>query len=71
MLIRILRVLLGLVSVLLALGMIILAVGLGCSAMGLRCGFVMFRRFVVRVFHIVSSCWPRKLGGLQGDLDRG
>jgi hypothetical protein len=54
MLVGILRVLLGLVRMLLALGMIVVAVSLGGRPMGLRRGFVMFRRFVVSVFHVVS-----------------
>jgi hypothetical protein len=55
MIIRVLRVLLGLGGVLLALGMVILAMRIGSSTMGLRCGFVMFRRLVVCVFHFDFS----------------
>jgi len=71
MLVRVLRVLLGLGRVFLTLGMVILAVRFGCRAMGLRCGFVMFRCLVVGVFHVVSSCWPENFGLLQGGVDDG
>jgi hypothetical protein len=56
MLTCVLRILLGLGRVLLTLGVVIPAVRLGGGAMGLRCGLVMFRRFVVFVFHVVFSC---------------
>jgi hypothetical protein len=62
MLIRVLRVLLGLGSVLFALGMIVPAMRLGSGAMGLCCGLVMFRRLVVCVFHFVFSRWPTNCG---------
>ena len=63
MLVGVLRVLLGLGCMLLTFGMVIPVVGFGSSAMGLRCGFVMFRRLVVRVFHVDFSCWPENFGG--------
>jgi hypothetical protein len=56
MLACVLRVLLGLGGVLLTLHMVVLAVRLGGGAMGLRRGLVVFRRFVVFVFHLVFSC---------------
>jgi hypothetical protein len=55
MLVCALRVLLGLGRVLLTLGVVVLAVRLGSGAMGLRRRLVMFRRFVVFVFHLVFS----------------
>jgi hypothetical protein len=62
MLIRVLRVLLGLGSVLSALGMVILTMSLGGGAMGLCSGLVKFRRLVVFVFHVVFSFWPTHCG---------
>jgi hypothetical protein len=55
MLIRVLRVLLGLGSVLFALGMVILAMSFSGSTMGVCSGFVMFRRLVMCVFHFIFS----------------
>jgi hypothetical protein len=37
-------------------------VSLGGRAMGLRRRFVMLRRLVVFVFHVVFSCWPKNCG---------
>jgi hypothetical protein len=71
MLIRILRVLLGLSSVLFTFGMVILAMSFGGCTMGLRSGFVMFRRLVVLVFHVDFSCWPTYCGYRRGDLNSG
>jgi hypothetical protein len=51
MLVRILRVLLGLGRVLLALGMVVLAMSFCSGTMRLRGGLVMFRSLVVFVFH--------------------
>jgi len=65
MLICVLRVLLGFDSVLLTLGMVILAVRLGSGTMGLCRRFVMFRRFIVCLFHFNFSCWPEYFGNLQ------
>jgi hypothetical protein len=65
MLACILRVLLGLVRIFLALDVVILAVSLGSGTMRLCRGLVMFRRLVVCVLHVVFSCWPKNLGGLQ------
>jgi hypothetical protein len=61
MLIRILRMLLGLSSVLFALSVVILAVSLGGCTMRLRCRFVMLRRLVVGVFHVVFLMLAGKL----------
>jgi hypothetical protein len=55
----VLRMLLGLGGMFLALGVIVLAVRIGGGTMGLRCGLVMFRRFVVCLFHLISRCWSR------------
>jgi hypothetical protein len=60
-----LSVLLGLGSVLLALGMVIPAVSLGGCTMRFCRGLVMFRRFVVCIFHVDFSCWPTNCGGPQ------
>ena len=62
LLVGVLRVLLGLGRMLFSLGMITPAVGFRCGTMGLRCGLVMFRRFVVCVFHVDFSCWPENFG---------
>jgi hypothetical protein len=48
-----LRVLLGLGRILLAFDMVVLAMRLGGDTMGLCRRFVMFRRLVVRVFHLI------------------
>jgi hypothetical protein len=58
----VLRMLLGLGGMFLALGVIVLAVRISGGTMGLRCGLVMFRRFVVCVFHVISRCWPKNIG---------
>jgi hypothetical protein len=58
----VLRMLLGLAGMFLALGVIVLAVRIGGGTMGLCCGLVMFRRFVVCVFHVISRCWPNNIG---------
>jgi hypothetical protein len=68
MLIRILRMLLGLGSVLFTFGMVILAVSFGGSPMGLCSGFVMFRRLVVFIFHVDVSCRPTNFGYPQRRL---
>jgi hypothetical protein len=52
--------LLGLVSVFFALGVVVLAVCIGSGAMGLCCGFVVFRCFVVGVFHVISLLLAEK-----------
>jgi hypothetical protein len=62
MLVCVLRVLLGLGCVFFALGMVILAVRLGRCTVGLCSRFVMFRRFVVFIFHVDVSCWPTSFG---------
>jgi hypothetical protein len=56
MIIRVLRVLLGLGGVLFALGMVILAVRIGRCTMGLCSRFVMLRCRHVLVFHVKFSC---------------
>jgi hypothetical protein len=53
---------LGLRGMFLTLGVIVLAVRISGGPMGLRCGLVMFRRFVVCVFHVISRCWPKNIG---------
>jgi hypothetical protein len=53
--------LLSLGGMFLALGVVILAVRIGGSAMRLRCGFVMFRRFVVFVLHVVFLIVGRRI----------
>jgi hypothetical protein len=62
MLIRVLRVLLRLGGVLFAFAMVTPTVSLGGCTMRLCRGFVMFRGFVVRVFHVDFSCWPTNYG---------
>ena len=52
MIIRVLRVLLGLGRVLLALDMVVLAVSFGGGTMRLCRGLVMFRGLIVCVFHV-------------------
>lgn len=69
MLTCVLRVLLGLGSVLLTLGVVVPAVRIGGGAMGLRRGLVMFRRFVVLVFHVVFSCGPEILAVTASGLN--
>ena len=64
-LIGVLRMLLGLGRMLFSLGMVILAVGICSGTMGLCCGLVVFRRLVVRVFHVGFSCWPENFGDPQ------
>jgi hypothetical protein len=54
--------LLGLSRVLLAPGVVILPMGFSGSTMGLCRSVVMFRRLVVRVFHVDFSCWPENFG---------
>jgi hypothetical protein len=62
MIIRVLRVLLGLGGVLFALGMVILALRLGGCTMRLCSRFVVFRGLAVCVFHVDFSCWPTNFG---------
>ena len=57
--------LLGLGRMLFPLGMVILTVGICSGTMGLCCGLVVFRRLVVRVFHVSFSCWPENFGDPQ------
>ena len=71
MLACILGVLLSLGSVFFAFGMIVLAVRIGGGTMGLRCGLVMFRRFVVCVFHLISRRWPKNIGAPSSGLKSG
>jgi hypothetical protein len=63
MLIRVLRVLLGLGGVLFALGMVILAMRIGRRTMGLCSRFVMFRCRHVFVFHLNSHV-DRKISAI-------
>jgi hypothetical protein len=67
----VLRMLLGLGGMFLALGVIVLAVRIGGGTMGLRCGLVMFRRFVVCVFHLISRRWPKNIGAPSSGLKSG
>jgi hypothetical protein len=65
MLVRSLRVLLGLSRMFFALGVVIAAVSRGCGTMRLCRGLVMFRSRVVCVLHVEFSCWPKNIGDLQ------
>jgi hypothetical protein len=65
MLVRSLRVLLGLVRMFLAFGVVVAAVSCGRRTMRLCCRLVMFSSLVVCIFHVEFSCWPKNLGGLQ------
>lgn len=71
MLMRVLRVLLGLGRVLLTLGVLILAMSLGGCTMGLCSGFVMLRRLVVFVFHEFSRVGRQIAAIYRGNLNSG
>lgn len=71
MLMRVLRVLLGLGRVLLTLGVFILAMSLGGCTMGLCSGFVMLCRLVVFVFHKFSRVGRQIAAIHRGNLNSG